>query len=1772
MSSLGCVVTRVLVPAATERRTRGRLWSSVVVFVALVIGLPALGAAPAQAVDVSAYSWVRTGGAVQPKAGAPMVVFHTSSSWGVLAAGGNYSDGSWIYNPSTGKWAAGPVMSNPRLGQMVTLDDGRVMVAGGDEDENGNRLTGTYQLYNPATNKWSAARGLPGGVHDTFGFTKISDGRVLLVGGSGSDSGTDAFLFDPVTNTWSSTGSLHHSAVGVATLLPDGRVFATGYRTAEIWDPATGQWTIAQAPADGWPASQRTAVLPDGRVMITFANSTFAQIYDPTSSSWATTATFPATGVLLSASLENGLVLLLTSNSSNWNATSFYNVATGNWLAGPDRFDEAGWADGVLLPSGEYLLVQAGSDSNSHSYLLVQGAGPQDTTAPTVEVASPAADALVAQGSPLLAEFTCADPAVEGQPTSGVGACEATVTYRDDDDVFVDAVANGGSIDTAMLGWHRLHVAATDEASNTTSRDVVYTVVVPTRVPEVTWVGRLLTPEGVPAAGVDVSLSALSSNGVSVCGRDEVCTVSRTDAQGRFSLTVEARTDDNPIDYQLRLDRVAGSGARAGEVVLPVFSLGQGTISDLVADRSDDITLPALRKVTAQVQDAAGEPVADALVRLPKVDQSDEPPMTDLFWSPGTGDESAATRTDAQGEATFYTFGSSTPIYLEAVFHNSEDRAFSAFRSVTVTDTDATVVLRQPDAVTWSGHVLTTDGVPVSGVDVSASALSQDGHPICGTDARCAVSRTDTEGRFAVTVEARSGDNPVDYQMELGRAAGAGARASEVVLPLFRVGLGTVTDFMSDRSRDVTMPSLVRVTVQTVDADGAPVPGVELRLPEVDQSEEPPMSVLYWTPVGEDGESSTTHTDAQGGASFYSLSSTVPLVVEARFPLTGGGTVSSFRTVVAETGDATLTIKAPGMATLSGRVLTTDGVPASGVDVSLSALSGSGRPLCGDDQTCAVSRTDAEGRYSLTVEARSEDNPVVYQFSVDREAGAQARAGEIVLPVFHLGRPAIIDLVADRAQDLTLPALVRVATHVQDARGEVVRGVTLHLGAVDQSDEPPMTALYWSPASSGGESSTTITGDNSDAVFYSFGSSTPLQVRAEFPSDSGAVSLYRSVVADTDTTLEVQAPDGYFGAADTDNVSDAVEDNVPSLSGSGTGDGNGDGIPDSEQDNVASVPSYGSSSDYVTIASPAGTGVTQVVAVDPSSLPTPPADVALPRTLTSFAISDIPTGTLDETVSIYIDSTAGVEGYAKYDQDTGWTLLPEDRFVVVDAHRIDITLTDGGIGDADGVVNGSIDDPGGPVWGSLATGTPRVSDTTPEVGEQLSVNEGTWGAEDVTFAYQWIRTTSTGATTDIAGATSRKYTVTADDLGCTLRVKVIGSSAGYLASAKTSAATAKVRAGALSPTPTPSLDSSTPVTDQVLSVVPGEWGPDGVTLKYQWYRRSASGTVKSIPGATGEQYTVRASDVSYRLRVKVTGSLAGYTSVSKYSGWTSKVAKAPFVTAPVPRVDGVVRVGMPLTAVPGSWDPSATFKYQWYRVAGTGKSTAISGATKATYKLTSTDQGKVLKVRVTGYRSGYVTTARYSDATSVVLPPMAGSTPRIDDTTPVVDQELTVDEGVWTPAAPETTFSYQWYAKSSSGRVYKIAGATARSYQVEGRYAGYKVKLAVTGTATGYAPVTKTSAYTSSIAKAKFTPATPAITGTAQVGQTLLVAEGDWQPTPSFSYQWYRSGTAITGATANTYLLVGKDLGKAITVKVTAKRTGYTTASRTSDPTTAVTA
>ncbi|PVZ52603.1 hypothetical protein [Arthrobacter sp. H-02-3] len=68
----------------------------------------------------------------------------------------------------------------------------------------------------------------------------------------------------------------------------------------------------------------------------------------------------------------------------------------------------------------------------------------------------------------------------------------------------------------------------------------------------------------------------------------------------------------------------------------------------------------------------------------------------------------------------------------------------------------------------------------------------------------------------------------------------------------------------------------------------------------------------------------------------------------------------------------------------------------------------------------------------------------------------------------------------------------------------------------------------------------------------------------------------------------------------------------------------------------------------------------------------------------------------------------------------------------------------------------------------------------------------------------------------------------------------------------------------------------------------------------------------------------------------------------------------------------------------------------------------------------------------------------------------------------------------------------------------------------------------------------------------------PGISGALQVGSTVTVVDGTWDPADAtFTHQWLRNDVPVLGATGPTYLLTEADLGKGIRVKTTATASGY---------------
>ncbi|WP_162602497.1 hypothetical protein [Nocardioides daejeonensis] len=272
---------------------------------------------------------------------------------------------------------------------------------------------------------------------------------------------------------------------------------------------------------------------------------------------------------------------------------------------------------------------------------------------------------------------------------------------------------------------------------------------------------------------------------------------------------------------------------------------------------------------------------------------------------------------------------------------------------------------------------------------------------------------------------------------------------------------------------------------------------------------------------------------------------------------------------------------------------------------------------------------------------------------------------------------------------------------------------------------------------------------------------------------------------------------------------------------------------------------------------------------------------------------------------------------------------------------------------------------------------------------------------------------------------------------------------------------------------------------------------------------------------------------------------------------------APSIDQPVlvtaPRILGSVRVGETVTTDRGTWNPSyAATAVQWLR-----DGVPVLGATGTSYLVTADDYLKRLSVRVAAAVPGSAATIADSAATTVGLgdAPVPTRRPAITGQ-PKVGTQLTADPGLWAPA--NSTFRYQWFRDNTA-----IPDATTLTYTptIDDLNRPLTVRVEATSTSlTGWTVVYSAPVTVLPGAGLSATTA-PRIRGVAEVGETLTADDGVWAPVgATLTRQWLRDGVAIAGATGPTLVLTAADLGRAITLRVTAKLTGYADATATTTP------
>lgn len=220
-------------------------------------------------------TWTLTGSMAEPRESFPAVVLTNGK---VLVSGGLGTSsvlltGAELYDQASGVWSSAGSLSVARFGQTATLlSNGKVLVTGGCTASGCTTDTAVSELYDPTSNTWSTTGSL-NTARSYHTAVLLKTGRVLAIGGSGSL--TSCELYNPSTGTWSNAASTTTGRyLNTTTLLSDGKVLVTGgangrfpISSAEIYDPSANTWTLTGSMTIGRYAHS-ASLLPDGTILV----------------------------------------------------------------------------------------------------------------------------------------------------------------------------------------------------------------------------------------------------------------------------------------------------------------------------------------------------------------------------------------------------------------------------------------------------------------------------------------------------------------------------------------------------------------------------------------------------------------------------------------------------------------------------------------------------------------------------------------------------------------------------------------------------------------------------------------------------------------------------------------------------------------------------------------------------------------------------------------------------------------------------------------------------------------------------------------------------------------------------------------------------------------------------------------------------------------------------------------------------------------------------------------------------------------------------------------------------------------------------------------------------------------------------------------------------------------------------------------------------------------------------------------------------------------
>ena len=466
--------------------------------------------------------------------------------------------------------------------------------------------------------------------------------------------------------------------------------------------------------------------------------------------------------------------------------------------------------------------------------------------------------------------------------------------------------------------------------------------------------------------------------------------------------------------------------------------------------------------------------------------------------------------------------------------------------------------------------------------------------------------------------------------------------------------------------------------------------------------------------------------------------------------------------------------------------------------------------------------------------------------------------------------------------------------------------------------------------------------------------------------------------------------------------------------------------------------------------------------------------------------------------------------------------------------------------------------PTAPVSAETPTGGSVSISGTAQQGQMLTAApSGTWSPSGLSYTYQWQHC-SGGDCTDVG--TDPTYLLGSGDVGDTIQVIMTAHNFGATSTA-TSAQTATVLIAAPVNTELPTIMGTPAQQGKVLTGTAGSWDYSPTSYGYQWLSCTPAHVCSDVGTPNSTTYTPVVGDIGNTIEFQVTAYNNGGHNTA-----TSAATAAVLIAAPVNETPPVIagasaaQQDVELSTSNGTWENSPTYTYQWDRCKD-GTCGAISGAIASSYVPSQTDVGYTLEVIVTATNpGGHASATNAQTATVLIAAPVDSTLPTVSGT---AQQGATLSATAGTWANSPATYMYQWEQCTAFGAACApITGtaATMSSYVPGSTDVGHALVVVVTAyNAGGFGSAT--SFPTPVIAPPDYpgNSALPAITGTAQQGQSLSASDGTWTNSPTgYTYQWEdcdASGAncgSISDAKSSSYIAAPTDVGDTLRVIVTA--------------------